>query len=114
MFQRVEGAALFIAATFIYFNNDFNLLAYVLLLFAFDISMMGYIVNNRVGALLYNIGHSLVLPTLLVIVYILTPNDSLLMVVCLWVAHIGLDRALGFGLKLSSGFGHTHLGEIKK
>ena len=27
-------------------------------------------------------------------------------------AHIGIDRALGYGLKLPSGFKHTHLGVI--
>jgi len=27
-------------------------------------------------------------------------------------AHIGFDRALGYGLKYSKGFGYTHLGRI--
>ncbi len=30
----------------------------------------------------------------------------------IWIAHIGLDRALGYGLKYSTGFGDTHLGRI--
>jgi hypothetical protein len=29
-------------------------------------------------------------------------------------AHIGIDRALGYGLKYSTGFGFTHLGRIGK
>jgi hypothetical protein len=28
------------------------------------------------------------------------------------MAHIGLDRALGYGLKLPDDFRHTHLGTI--
>ena len=28
----------------------------------------------------------------------------------IWMAHIGLDRPLGLGLKFPSAFGHTHLG----
>jgi hypothetical protein len=30
----------------------------------------------------------------------------------IWLAHIGIDRALGYGLKYASGFGFTHLGRI--
>ena len=32
----------------------------------------------------------------------------------IWLAHIGIDRALGYGLKYSTGFGFTHLGRIGK
>jgi hypothetical protein len=32
----------------------------------------------------------------------------------IWFAHIGCDRALGYGLKYSQGFGYTHLGRIGK
>jgi hypothetical protein len=30
----------------------------------------------------------------------------------IWAAHVGIDRALGFGLKYASAFGDTHLGRI--
>ncbi|MEF9606012.1 DUF4260 family protein, partial [Paracoccus sp. PXZ] len=30
----------------------------------------------------------------------------------LWLAHVGFDRVLGYGLKLPSGFRDTHLGRI--
>ena len=33
-------------------------------------------------------------------------------VALVWAAHVGLDRALGYGLKLPAGFQHTHLGQI--
>ncbi|MGB8400729.1 DUF4260 family protein [Bradyrhizobium sp.] len=32
----------------------------------------------------------------------------------IWLAHIGFDRALGYGLKYQAGFGFTHLGRIGK
>jgi hypothetical protein len=32
----------------------------------------------------------------------------------IWLAHIGFDRALGYGLKYAAGFGFTHLGRIGK
>ena len=38
----------------------------------------------------------------------------MLSIAMIWLAHIGIDRALGFGLKYSAGFGFTHLGRIGK
>jgi hypothetical protein len=35
-----------------------------------------------------------------------------LSIALIWLAHIGIDRALGFGLKYSAGFGFTHLGPV--
>ena len=32
----------------------------------------------------------------------------------IWLAHIGMDHALGYGLKYASGFAVTHLGRIGK
>jgi hypothetical protein len=112
LFQRLEGMTLFLVATFVYFDSDFSWIVYISLLFAFDISMAGYLANARLGAWLYNAGHSLVVPSLLVAIYLLMSGDVLLGLVCLWFAHIGFDRALGYGLKFPSGFKRTHLGEI--
>lgn len=80
----------------------------------FDISMLGYLVNNKVGALCYNIGHSLIGPTILMAIYILTENQASLFVSLLWLFHIFADRSLGYGLKHAEGFEHTHLGKIGK
>jgi hypothetical protein len=35
-----------------------------------------------------------------------------LSIAMIWLAHIGFDRALGYGLKYSAGFGFTHLGRL--
>jgi hypothetical protein len=35
-----------------------------------------------------------------------------LAIALVWVAHIGFDRMLGYGLKYAAGFGFTHLGRI--
>ena len=85
-----------------------------ILFIVFDISMIGYLVNNRVGAFTYNVGHSIVGPTLLAVLYILTSNQAILFITLLWLFHIFVDRTLGYGLKHSKGFGHTHLGKIGK
>jgi uncharacterized protein DUF4260 len=114
MFQRLEAGAVFVAATFIYFHSGFALAYFVLLLFIFDIFMVGYLINLRVGALVYNCGHSFIVPSLLTGMYVLHESTVILGLACLWFAHIGLDRALGYGLKHDSGFEYTHLGKIGK
>lgn len=79
-----------------------------------DISMAGYAVSSRVGALTYNLGHSLIGPALLAIIYIATTNETVLFITLVWLFHIFVDRALGYGLKHVDGFHHTHLGKIGK
>lgn len=79
-----------------------------------DITAVGYFFNNRIGALLYNIGHSLIGPAALVALYIGITNQIVLFIALVWLFHIFVDRALGYGLKHTTGFHHTHLGTIGK
>jgi hypothetical protein len=79
-----------------------------------DLSMVGYLASSRLGALTYNIGHSLIGPAILVALYIATTNQTILFVSLIWLFHILVDRALGYGLKHTKGFEHTHLGPIGK
>jgi hypothetical protein len=74
--------------------------------------MIGYILNNRIGAHVYNIGHTYTIPALLVIGGVAFNKKLLVAMGLIWIAHIALDRALGYGLKLSTGFKDTHLGRI--
>jgi hypothetical protein len=80
----------------------------------FDVSAVGYLINSKVGALTYNIGHSLFGPAILMTNYILTSNQVVLFFGLVWLFHIFVDRALGFGLKYTTAFHHTHLGKIGK
>ncbi len=99
----------------------------ILLFPLFDVSMIGYLVNSHVGAITYNIVHSFIGPAILTIIYIFTTGHTaadssrqyiadnlLLLAILAWLFHICVDRALGFGLKHSEGFQHTHLGKIGK
>lgn len=86
----------------------------IILFLVFDVSMIGYVVSNRVGAFTYNLVHSLIGPALLAAAYIVTNDQALLFITSLWLFHIFVDRALGYGLKHSKGFEHTHLGKIGK
>lgn len=105
---------MFVAATIAWFNSGFGWLPFVLLLFAFDLFMLGYLAGPRIGATVYNLGHGLALPSIGAIVYLFSGQQFVLALTCLWFAHIGIDYALGYGLKNPEGFQSTHLGRIGK
>jgi hypothetical protein len=77
-----------------------------------DLSLMGYLAGSRMGAIAYNAAHSYVGPVACLLTALLFPTSMPLAVGLIWCAHIGFDRALGYGLKYASGFGCTHLGPI--
>lgn len=87
---------------------------------AFDLSAIGYLRSPRAGAACYNSVHTYVWPGALAVLAISTagtaPNLSMWagIVACAWAFHVGVDRMLGFGLKLPTAFTHTHLGRIGK
>ncbi len=91
-----------------------NIIVFILTLLLIDIFMIGYLVNNRLGAYVYNLGHTITLPLILGFTGYFIDSRYLLAVSLIWLAHIGMDRALGYGLKFESGFSDTSLGHIGK
>jgi hypothetical protein len=65
-----------------------------------------------VGAFIYNLGHTYAIAALVAGSGLLAQNDLVIALGILWFAHIGMDRAAGYGLKYDDAFGHTHLGWI--
>lgn len=112
--ERLEGLVLGVLALGIvwYGFSDYGWFLSVLLLLLPDISMVGYLRDPRIGAIVYNLGHTLVLPFLLAGVSFWLQAPASYLVAMLWIAHIGIDRALGYGFKLPTGFKETHLGRI--
>ena len=77
-----------------------------------DLLMVGYLRDSRIGALLYNIAHSTVLPAAIVATGWWGHSSLTTALGLIWLAHIGLDRSLGYGLKYDDHFQHTHLGHL--
>lgn len=77
-----------------------------------DLSMIGYLGGPRLGSITYNAAHNLVLPLGLLGVGWWTATGWLVLSASVFLTHIGLDRALGYGLKLPTDFRDTHLGRI--
>ena len=113
LLQRLEGLAALAAAVTAYSWLGQSWLLFALLFLAPDLFMLGYLRSPRLGALTYNLGHTYVTPALLALFGLWT-GPLAYGLAAIWVAHIGFDRLLGYGLKLDAGFGQTHLGPIGK
>ena len=114
---RNEGLALLLAALLgFHAIGNVSWWMFAVLFFAPDLSFLGYLGGPRVGAVIYNIFHSTVLPLLVGMAgYVLDGlilRDILWATSLIWLGHIGFDRMLGYGLKYASGFKDTHLGPI--
>jgi Domain of unknown function (DUF4260) len=109
---RLEGAAVFAAAAALYAHAGLSWPLFAALILAPDLAMLGYLLGPRLGAGAYNVAHTYALALPLALAGVFMGRPAVLAVGLIWVAHIGFDRALGYGLKYPSGFGDTHLGCI--
>jgi hypothetical protein len=107
---RLEGTAVLAGALAAYAGTGRSWWLLAALLLAPDVAMLGYLAGPRIGALAYNAAHSYIGPIALAVVSRGSGLGAAL--ACIWFAHCGLDRALGYGLKYASAFTDTHLGRI--
>jgi hypothetical protein len=109
---RAEAVALFVAGVLAYLQLNGHPLWLLPLLLAPDLSMIGYASGPGLGAITYNLVHNLAIALLLLAVGWFAAIAPLALAGALLVAHVGMDRALGYGLKLPTDFRDTHLGRI--
>jgi len=109
---RVEGLAVLALATAAYAQFGAGWGWFALLFLLPDLSFFAYLAGPRAGAAVYNAAHSYAGPLMLLALGVLGALPGLLAIALVWCAHIGFDRALGYGLKYAAGFRLTHLGPI--
>jgi Domain of unknown function (DUF4260) len=109
---RLEGLTLFAGMVLLYAVWGGSWLVFALLVLAPDLSFLAYLAGSRRGAIVYNAAHSYLAPVALLTAGFALEWPLLLSIAMIWLAHIGIDRALGYGLKYQAGFGFTHLGRI--
>ena len=109
---HLEGLALALASLAVYLHADYGWLALVVLALAPDLSMVAYVAGARVGALVYDAAHTTIGPLALGAVGVLADEDTLIQLALIWLAHIGADHAIGYGLKYPTGFKETHLQRV--
>jgi hypothetical protein len=109
---RLEGLCVLIAASLFYPKLGFSWGTFALLFLTPDLSFLGYLAGPGVGAITYNTAHSYIGAIASLVAGSLLSVPALTCAGIIWCAHIGFDRALGYGLKYSAGFSFTHLGLI--
>ena len=109
---RLEGLAAFAAAVGVYVHAGFSWPVFALLFLAPDLSMLAYLGGPRAGAVGYNLAHTYALPLVLTLAGFAGGVSAAAAGGLIWIAHVGFDRMLGYGLKYSTGFGDTHLGHL--
>ncbi len=109
---HVEGLAVLVLSLYFYWDSQFSWVLFLVLLFAPDISMLGYVVNNRIGARIYNIFHTYTIAIIIIFVGLLFENQTALAIGLIWSSHIGMDRMIGYGLKYPTEFKDTHLNRV--
>ncbi len=111
---RLEGFVAFIAALAAFHFTGGNWWLFAALILAPDLSMLGWYAGEKTGARLYNFAHTYTVPALLGAIGFVAGAGWLISVAIIWAAHIGLDRAIGYGLKYPGRFKDTHLGTMGK
>ena len=109
---RAEGIAAFVGGAAAWVSLGGSWAWFAALLLVPDLSMLGYLRGPHAGAIAYNIAHNWATAGLVLGLGLVLAMPGLALAGVLLVAHVGADRALGYGLKYPTGFGDTHLGRI--
>jgi hypothetical protein len=112
VFLRLEGATLLAGSLIAYSTTNQAWWLVPLTILVPDLSMAGYLGGARLGAHLYNLVHSTPVPATLVGIGWWQDKSLAVALGLIWLAHIGLDRLIGYGLKYGDKFQHTHLGHL--
>ena len=109
---HAEGLAIFATALIVYGRGGWSWWWFAGLLLAPDLAMVGYLANTRVGSILYNFAHTYTLPLLVTTLSFITDSAVGMQLGIIWLAHIGMDRTVGYGLKYPEAFRTTHLDRV--
>ena len=110
---RAEGVALLALSVLLYWVNGGSWLLFGVLLLAPDLSMLGYLAGPKVGAAIYNAFHTYAMPAVVGASGMIFASPLAIAVALIWLAHIGMDRTVGYGLKYPTSFKDTHLQRVR-
>ncbi len=109
---RLEEVLLLTLTLYAYHHLHASWLLFAVLFLAPDLFMLGYLINPRVGSATYNLAHTLTIPLALLLTGYIQHWNLTTELALIWIAHIALDRLLGYGLKYPTFFKDTHLQHI--
>lgn len=109
---RAEGLVVLALVVVLFWRGAYSWVLFAVLFLVPDISMLGYLINPRIGATCYNAVHSYIGAVLIALIGLVADIRICVAISLIWTAHIGFDRLLGYGLKYPTAFADTHLGRI--
>jgi len=111
---KLEELLMFSLGIYLFSLLNFNWWWFLVLILTPDIGMLGYLINTKIGAVLYNIFHHKALAIMLYLLGVYLENDIVKLIGVILFSHACFDRIFGYGLKYFDNFKHTHLGTIGK
>lgn len=108
----LEYAALLVVSIYVFSLLEFSWWLYAVFFFAPDIGMLGYVVNPKVGAYMYNFFHHQAVAVGAYALGLFVASPELLLCGVIILGHASFDRLMGYGLKYTDSFRHTHLGNL--
>ena len=109
---QLEEAAMLILSIYFLYLLKVEWWFYILLVLGPDISMLGYLAGNKIGAMTYNLFHHKAVAIFIALIGLINGNAILQIIGTILFGHSSMDRMFGYGLKLFTGFKYTHLGQI--
>src|SRR2546428_12200435 len=111
---KLEEIALFILSIYLFNLLDFAWWWFPVLLLLPDLSMLGYLLGPKIGAIVYNVVHHKAIALIIYVLGFYLNNEVLKLCGIIVFAHSTMDRIFDYGLKYFDAFSHTHLGWIGK
>lgn len=109
---HLEGAAVLVVATAAFFRLGHPWWLFLLLIIAPDLSLLALAAGPRVGGLIYDMAHTMIWPIILLGVGWWLGASLAVAVALGWLAHLGMDRMVGYGLRYLDGGKESHLGRV--
>lgn len=109
---KLEEFLMLLLALYLYSFLGYSWWLFAVLFLAFDIGMLGYLIDTKIGAFTYNMLHHKGLAIALYLAGSVSGISVLQFIGILLFAHSSFDRILGYGLKYSGNFKHTHLDDL--
>ena len=109
---HLEGAVVAVAAIVVYLDDGQPWWLLFVLALAPDLSAIGFVAGPYAGAIAYDVAHTYALPVPIAALGVAAELDWAVIAGLVWIAHIGFDRVIGYGLKYPDGFSKTHLQRV--
>mgnify|MGYP003643770466 CR=1 FL=1 len=111
---KLEELGQFVFGIFLFTQLSFAWWWFLALILLPDIGMIGYLINSKAGALLYNLFHHKGIALAILIAGVYYQMEYLELAGVILFAHSAMDRLFGYGLKYPDSFSNTHLGKVGK